>query len=1011
MIDGLKAHIQSLPPHQQQQMLNNIHKLPPREKAELFDMLDEVASREAKAAAQGGFLDFVKVMWPGFIMGRHHKIMAEKFEAVARGDIKRLAISLPPRHAIKTTEEIPTVGGWKLMGDIVPGDYVFGPDGAPTKVLGVSETFLNRPIFRAVTSDGFSLEVDVDHLWTVRVDRKSSKYATYTTEQLWERQNGATFKTTPLTGERYRTSWVVAAPRPPRLPDIAPAEYPPQSLLVDPYVLGVWLGDGAPDQSHISQHPDDAIFLRKEIERRGYVTTDQKTKSLFGILGLRVQLRGLGVLGNKHIPQQYLIASVAQRRDLLKGLIDTDGNVSKKGQCFFAQSSLPLINQVRELLASLGIKNTVSENEAKIGGVSYGATWRVTFYASDIAMLPRKESRTLKTPPYHGRYITIEQTPLTANTKCIKVDREDGLFLAGKGYICTHNTKSEFASYLLPAWYLGKYPERQIMEASHTAELAVGFGRKVRNLIDTADYQQIFPGTALQSDSKSAGRWGTNKGGVYNALGVGGSAAGKGANLFVIDDPFSEQDVITGNSAAIFDSVWEWYMSGPRQRLQPGGGIIVVHCMTGDTKVLMADGTQKELRHIKVGDRIATYEEGKVAASNVLNWQSNGFDSVYEIRTIGGTIARANERHPFLVELNGRREWIRLKDLRTGMRLVASRDVVDMETLSQTYSEPLDTYEIILDEIVSITPAGYEEVFDIQVERTENFIANGLVSHNTRWGKRDLIGRLLDYGAKNPEADQWEYIEFPAIMPSGASLWPEYWKVEELQKIKATIAPHLWNAQYMQNPTGEEGALLKREWWQDWTKEDPPKIDYIIMSLDAAQEAHNRADYNAVTVWGVFERVNDTGDAINNVILLEAWRERMEFPELKKAMYDMYKEWQPDTFIVEKKSNGAALYQEMRAAGIPVAEFTPGKGNDKISRVNAVSDMFSSGVIWAPKDRRWAQEVIDECAEFPNGDHDDLLDSTTQALIRVRKGGFLRLPTDYQDEPRDFRSQRKEGYY
>jgi predicted phage terminase large subunit-like protein len=282
---------------------------------------------------------------------------------------------------------------------------------------------------------------------------------------------------------------------------------------------------------------------------------------------------------------------------------------------------------------------------------------------------------------------------------------------------------------------------------------------------------------------------------------------------------------------------------------------------------------------------------------------------------------------------------------------------------------------------------------------------------HTRWGKRDLIGRLLDYASKNPGADQWEYIEFPAIMPSGKSLWPEYWPIEELEKIKATIAPHLWNAQYMQNPTGEEGALLKRDWWQDWTKDDPPQCDYVIMSLDAAQEAHNRADYNAVTIWGVFERENENGDKINNVILLEAWRERMEFPELKRAMFKMYSEWNPDTFIVEKKSNGAALYQEMRAAGIPVTEFTPSKGNDKISRVNAVSDMFSSGLIWASKDRRWAQEVMDECAEFPNGDHDDYVDSVTQALIRVRKGGFLRLPMDEEDDPREFRSIKRAGYY
>ena len=416
------------------------------------------------------------------------------------------------------------------------------------------------------------------------------------------------------------------------------------------------------------------------------------------------------------------------------------------------------------------------------------------------------------------------------------------------------HTKSEFASYLLPAWFLGNYPEKKIMQASHKTELAVNFGRKVRNLIDSDAYKGVFREVELQADSKSAGRWGTNKGGVYNALGVGSGAAGMGADIFIIDDPHNEQDIINGNTD-VFDQAWEWYMSGPRQRLQPGGGIIVVH---------------------------------------------------------------------------------------------------------------------------------------------------------TRWSKKDLIGRLLDYAVKNPDADQWEYIEFPAIFNEGdedeKSLWPEFWPLPELKKIQSTIAPHLWNAQYMQNPTTEEGALIKKEWWQDWDRDEPPDCEFTILSLDAAQESHNRADYNAVTLWGVFYMNDpDTGYSKANIILLNAWKERMEFPKLKQAMLDDYQEWQPDAFVVEKKSNGAALYQEFRAMGIPVSEFTPSKGNDKISRVNAVSDIFASGMVWAPLGHRWAQEVMEECSDFPNGEHDDFVDSTTQALMRFRNGGFIKLHSDYEDEPQEFR--------
>jgi predicted phage terminase large subunit-like protein len=258
---------------------------------------------------------------------------------------------------------------------------------------------------------------------------------------------------------------------------------------------------------------------------------------------------------------------------------------------------------------------------------------------------------------------------------------------------------------------------------------------------------------------------------------------------------------------------------------------------------------------------------------------------------------------------------------------------------------------------------------------------------------------------KNEDADQWEVVEFPAILPSGKALWPDFWPVEELEAKKVGMDPRYWQAQYMQDPTAEEGALIKREWWQIWDKESPPECEFVIMSLDAAQEANNRADYNALTTWGVFQNEETS---VYNIILLNSVKKRMEFPELKAMVLEEYKEWEPDAFIVEKKSNGSALYQELRRMGVPVSEFTPGKGQDKIARVNAVSDLFSSGIVWAP-DRRWAKDVIEECNDFPSGANDDLVDSTTQALLRFRNGGFLRLPTDEPDDEIYYR--RKQNVY
>ena len=414
------------------------------------------------------------------------------------------------------------------------------------------------------------------------------------------------------------------------------------------------------------------------------------------------------------------------------------------------------------------------------------------------------------------------------------------------------HTKSEFASYLFPAWFLGKYPEKKIIQTAHTAELAVGFGRKVRNLVNTPDYQVIFP-TKLSTDSKAAGRWNTHKGGDYFAIGVGGAVTGKGADLLIIDDPHSEQEAKQGNPA-VYDSVYEWYTSGPRQRLQPGGAIIIVM---------------------------------------------------------------------------------------------------------------------------------------------------------TRWSTRDLTGQILKNAGKDG-SDEWEVIEFPAILPSGTPLWPGFWKKEELEAIKAEIPTSKWNAQYQQNPTSEEGAIVKREQWRIWEHDDPPQCEYIIQSWDTAFLKTERSDYSACTTWGVFYQEDDTGIMRANIILLDALKKRMEFPELKQKAYEMYKDWEPDSLIIEAKASGAPLVFEMRAMGIPVQEFTPSKGNDKIARLNACADMFASGLVWAPS-THWAEELIDEVASFPSGEHDDLVDSMSQAMMRFRKGGFLRLPTDEEDEQQYF--QRKRAYY
>ena len=412
------------------------------------------------------------------------------------------------------------------------------------------------------------------------------------------------------------------------------------------------------------------------------------------------------------------------------------------------------------------------------------------------------------------------------------------------------HSKSEFASYLMPAWFLGRNPKLKIIQATHNTELAVRFGRKVRDLIDDPEYKTIFPNTNLKEDNKGAGKWGTDKGAEYFAAGVGAAITGRGADLLVIDDPHSEQDAL---SESAFDNAYEWYTSGPRQRLQPGGAIIIVM---------------------------------------------------------------------------------------------------------------------------------------------------------TRWGKKDLTGRLLAQQGGDVMSDKWDVVEFPAILPSDKPLWPEFWEKDALLSIKASLPASKWNAQWQQQPTSSESAIIKREWWKIWDKPKIPPLKYILQSYDTAFSKKQTADYSAITTWGVFQPEEGGPD---HVVLLDAQRGRWNFPELKEVAFEEYEYWEPDMVLVEAKATGTPLIDELRLRGIPALGFSPGKGSDKVTRMHMVAPLFEAGMVWAPEDKSFADDVIEEVVSFPNGDNDDFCDSMTLALMRFRRGGFISLVGE-DDLEDDWRPKKREYY-
>jgi len=400
---------------------------------------------------------------------------------------------------------------------------------------------------------------------------------------------------------------------------------------------------------------------------------------------------------------------------------------------------------------------------------------------------------------------------------------------------------------------MGLRGDLKIIQTTHTAELAVRFGRKVRNIIDSEDYQTVFPDLKLQADNKSAGRWTTNQEGESFYAGVGGAITGRGADLLIIDDPHSEQDAL---SPTAMESAYEWYTSGPRQRLQPGGIIIIVM---------------------------------------------------------------------------------------------------------------------------------------------------------TRWSTKDLVGKVLKNQSAD-HADQWEIVEFPAIMPETETpLWPEFWKKEELLSVKASLPIAKWNSQWLQNPTAEAGSIVKREWWNRWEDGDVPPYSYVIQSYDTAFSKKETADYSAITTWAIFKPGIAGDEDADQIMLLDAKRVRVDFPELKKLAYDEYKYWEPDCVLIEAKASGTPLTQELRRMGIPVTAYTPSRGQDKVARMNSVAPIFESGMVWAP-DETFSDEVIEEMASFPYGDHDDYCDSATMALMRFRQGGFLSLNEDYPEEA-SFLNKKRVVYY
>lgn len=492
-------------------------------------------------------------------LAAHHQLICHEFQELVEGRIPNLMLLLPPgsAKALALDTPIPTPSGWKPMGDLVVGDQVFDEMGEPCRVTWVSPVWRNRPVYTVRTDCGDEIVADEDHEWRVQLCRKHPVFKIKETKLLARRR----------------------AKRP-MIQRAGALELPEAALPADPYLLGVWLGDGNSAGMRVSSSVEDQVWLRAELERAEIKTSNSSSSTLFGVLGQRKAFASLGLIhdpahsthGRKHIPPMYLRASRAQRLALLQGLIDTDGTIcGKRGCATFCNTNLELAQQVRELVRSLGVKAGWSEGRSKLNGVDHGPAYRVSFYHAQAARMPRKAALCRDQWRTPNTYVEAEEAG-RADTVCIEVDSPSHLFLCGRSMTPTHN--STYVDVLGIPWYMATHPRQNVILGSYATPIARKQGRRARQLVKSRSFTNLFPGVTLSTDSSAAHEWRLSTGGEFMAAGLTSGITGNRASLGILDDPVKGRE--QAESEGFRQKTWDAYVDDFCSRLIPGAPQVMI---------------------------------------------------------------------------------------------------------------------------------------------------------------------------------------------------------------------------------------------------------------------------------------------------------------------------------------------------------------------------------------------------------------------------------------------------
>lgn len=532
----------------------------------MYEALKNNPDEIVKAASRNRLINFSRYMQPDLALEPFHVVYYTLLDMFAHGLIRKMIVQMPPQHgkALPVDTPVLTTKGWKKHGDLQPGDYVFGDDGKPKKVIanfGKYEWHTQKVIF----ADGNEVVAAKEHIWKIYADRDNHQGRK---EEYTETQN--------LLKGRHRRSPFIKAD--------AVIEMPNAILPIDPYILGLWLGDGLSAQGVIVSGNEDKEHYKSIGEvrkvRPGYYRCLVK--------GLSRELRIHGLLNNKHIPIGYLLADKEQRYELLRGLMDTDGTVDVKGRCEFCQMEGRLATDVYVLLRSLGFKPTLHKYDAILNGKNVGRKVRIMF-------TPNRDQKIFKLERKQNRIFTKKQQDRSDKSKffikdvaannneivnCIQV--EGGMYLAGLDLIPTHN--SEGSSRKTPAFMLGLDPDKKICIGSYAATIARDFNRDVQRIIDTPRYRELFPETYLNGSNvvTMANTYLRNSDviemvghkGSLRVVGRGGSLTSKTVDVSILDDVY--KDYAEGNSPIVRNAAWKWYTTVVRTRLHNDSQELIV---------------------------------------------------------------------------------------------------------------------------------------------------------------------------------------------------------------------------------------------------------------------------------------------------------------------------------------------------------------------------------------------------------------------------------------------------